>query len=226
MICTAVITRLYVDRWTRTSFQTVFWSPPPPPGGLCLSQLLSAVCYLIMEMLSWHWEMLLFGRQSRLITCASRARINAETRAVQTRRWNFLLPSAMLNVRLIKSHKCDDLRSELSHLAQTDERNVWRESHDTRAGGRSRSSSFWNMPCEVTSCWLVCRHPSWNQIQMGRAESRRLSLVGWSRCLPWAVRAGWQSLAGLRWGNKTNNKERDQGKTIMRQEITAAVSLR
>lgn len=55
------------------------------PQGLCLSQLLSAVCYLIMEMLSWHWEMLLFSRQSRLITCASHACINTkDTRCADT----------------------------------------------------------------------------------------------------------------------------------------------
>ena len=43
----------------------------------------------------------------------------------------------------------------------------------------------------------MCCCPSWIQIQMGRAESRCLSLVGWSRCSPWAVTAGWRSLAWL-----------------------------
>lgn len=61
-----------------------------------------------------------------------------------------------------------------------------------------------------TSCWLVCWCPSWIQIQMGRAESRCLSLVGWSRCLLWAVTAGWRSLAWL--------EERGQQQTVFRKK--------
>lgn len=44
MICTTAITLLYVDHWTRTSFQTIFWSP-----SLRLVSLTAALCCLLSD---------------------------------------------------------------------------------------------------------------------------------------------------------------------------------
>lgn len=138
--------------------------------------------------------------------------------ACKTQSWNF--PLSFLQVKcqqkqlllwwwLIKNPNESIFHlNYLTRLGRASSTSEWRDSLLVLSR-IVETAPFWNMPCNVTSCWPVHRRPSWIQIRMGRVEC--LSSVGRSRCSPLAAMAGWQSLAWLGW-EKTQQQRKDSRK--------------